>query len=406
MPDLTTRSRHDPRRFAGADAGDDRGGHRRLHPPAVPARRDGGAGPRGPRLLRGRHRCRRRRVLLHGVGSVGGAGPAGGTGRWDPGSAIRGVVGGGGAAAGRRGRPVAAGPHRGAGLRRRGQRPGPAGRQPRHRPWAAREPSGNRVCREAVGHSLRHVPRRAGRAGTRPDRRLAMGLRGGRGPGRGGGVPRAGRTPRRWRGAGRPGRERHRGAPAVADHGRSRRRGRPRRRGGGDPRVVPGERRCRCRPVRRYGRSGAQRRQRARHRLPPAGRGTGRPPLRRPSPRRRAHAHPGGVRLPAVRRRPAGRVPRRAAAGVRCRVGLARPVQPRDRARQPRLAGGGDRRHPDRHVPRGRPGPPLVRPRRRQLSFAWSWWLAALTSWSAAAAIWTGRAMLHRNGATAVAGRR
>jgi hypothetical protein len=33
-----------------------------------------------------------------------------------------------------------------------------------------------------------------------------------------------------------------------------------------------------------------------------------------------------------------------------------------------------------------------------QLSFAWSWSLAALTSWLAAGAIWTGRAMLRRNG--------
>jgi MFS family permease len=33
------------------------------------------------------------------------------------------------------------------------------------------------------------------------------------------------------------------------------------------------------------------------------------------------------------------------------------------------------------------------------LSFSWSWWLAAITSWLAAAAIWTGRAMLRRNGA-------
>ena len=32
------------------------------------------------------------------------------------------------------------------------------------------------------------------------------------------------------------------------------------------------------------------------------------------------------------------------------------------------------------------------------LSFAWSWSLAALTSWLAAGAIWTGRAMLRRNG--------
>jgi hypothetical protein len=31
-----------------------------------------------------------------------------------------------------------------------------------------------------------------------------------------------------------------------------------------------------------------------------------------------------------------------------------------------------------------------------QFSYGWSWWLAALISWLAAAAVWTGRAMLRR----------
>jgi MFS family permease len=40
------------------------------------------------------------------------------------------------------------------------------------------------------------------------------------------------------------------------------------------------------------------------------------------------------------------------------------------------------------------------------LSFAWAWWMAALTSWLAAGAIWTGRAMLRRHGRAAVLSRR
>jgi len=43
-------------------------------------------------------------------------------------------------------------------------------------------------------------------------------------------------------------------------------------------------------------------------------------------------------------------------------------------------------------------GPLLFGVVAEHLSFAWSWWLVAVTSWLAAGAIWIGRAMLRRHG--------